>query len=180
MPIGVLFGLTDEQRTTLLALDSDEKRRTYVAEDIEDAWDEEHLCQTDKAWDGIHRCLSEFPPHTPYFYEVPAKYGAWASPEDHGSYPLKLCVLGGRKLHQQESEYFIRLVEPNEVKDVATALAEIDEKEMTRRYWKHCEGAWPEYGEDDLEYTLEYFEDVRDFYSRMAKEGRAVIFTADQ
>ncbi len=181
--LGVHFALTKEQYDHLLALPDDAARLNYVKEDIEDAWDTEFLQVTDHAWDAIHRCLSDWPPNTPYFYPLPGvdpAPGVYALPEDHGTYPLKLCILGGRKLHDDESTYFIRLIEPNEVADLAAALKPIEKAWMREKYFTHCEGAWPEYGEEDFEYTWEYFELVRDFFQRIAPTGRAVIFTADQ
>lgn len=64
--------------------------------------------------------------------------------------------------------------------DIAKALVPIDEAWMNEKYRVHCRGAWPEYGEDDMEYTWEYFQAMRDFFVRMAGNGRAVIFNADQ
>lgn len=180
MPLGVHFAITEEQKAKLLSFDNDDDRIRYVKEDIEQSWDEPHLVETDKAWDAIHRCLSDFPPDTPWFYPVDPEHGAYALPEDHGSYPLKLGVLGGRKVNDEEFDYFIRLVEPQEVADLAAALAPIDEAWMREKYFRHCKGAWPEYGEEDFEYTWAYFGALREFYQRMAGNGRAVIFTADQ
>jgi hypothetical protein len=37
-----------------------------------------------------------------------------------------------------------------------------------------------EHGDEDREDTLAYFGEVRDFYQRAAREGRAVIFTVSQ
>ena len=88
--------------------------------------------------------------------------------------------LGGKRLQESEYNYFIRLIEPSEVIDLVPALKAIDEDNLRARYFKHCNGAWPEYGEEDFEYTWEYFEMLRDFFERMAGNGRAVIFTADQ
>ena len=106
--------------------------------------------------------------------------GKFALPEDHGSYPLKLCVLGGKRLMEDESNYFIRLIEPEGTEDISTALAKIDKPAMRERYFRHCEGAWPEYGEEDFEYTWEYFEELRSFFLRIAGKKKAVIFTASQ
>ena len=180
MTRGVHFAITEEQRKKLESQDSDEARINYVQEGIEEEWDEEHLVQTDKAWDAIHRCLSDFPPDTPWFYPMDPEDGAYALPEDHGEYPLKLCVLGGNRIMDDESQYFIRLIPPEAVPDIAAALAPIDEKAMREKYFAHCKGAWPDYGEEDAEYTWAYFTELRDFFARMAGNGRAIIFTASQ
>jgi len=178
--LGVYFAITDEQRSELEARKTDEDRIDYVKEEIEEAWEEEYLQQTDKAWDAIHRCLGDWPPDTPWFYPVRPESGAFALPEDHGTYPLKLCVLGGKKLVENEYEYFIRLIEPHEVTDIVPAMRAIDKDQLREKYFTHCRGAWPEYGEEDFEYTWEYFELLRDYFSRMAGNGRSIIFTADQ
>jgi len=166
--LGIHFALTDAQRTKLLALRSDEERIDYVKEDIEEGWDKEYACETDKAWDAIHRCLTEHPPQIEELKR------------DVGTYPLKLCVAGGRKLLDDEYDYIIRLIEPSEVADLAAALQPIDKDWLSARYWKHCEGAWPEYSEEDMEYTWEYFVYLRDFLTRIAPTGRSVIFSVDQ
>lgn len=177
---GVHFAITDEQRKGLESQATDKDRINYVKDVIEDAWDEAFLQETDKAWDPIHRCLSDFPPDTPWFYPVDPKNGAWAYPEGHGTYPLKLCVLGGKRLQTDEHAYFIRLIEPHEVLDIVRAMQAIDKAWIREKYLVHCHGAWPEYGEEDVEYTWEYFQLLRDFFDRMAGNGRAIIFTADQ
>ncbi len=178
--LGVHFAITDDQRAGLESQPNDQERAFFLKEKIEHEGDRDFLVVTDKAWDAMHRCLSPFPPDTPWFYPVDPSHGAYALPEDHGSEPLKLCVLGGKRLMESEEQYFIRLIEPEQVIDLVPALQAIDRSTMKALYFKHCKGAWPEYGEEDFEYTWDYFEDVRDFFARMAGNGRAVIFTADQ
>lgn len=179
--LGRHYALKEAQCARLLACTDDDERIDYLHEELDETCEEDDsYVDTDKAWDAIHRCLGDFPPHTPYFYPVDAKYGGYALPEDHGSYPLKLAVLGGRRVTDDESRYFVRLIEANEVGDLAEALKPITKGWMRERYFKNCEGAWPEYGEEDFEYTWAYFEDMRDFFRRIAPSGRSVIFTADQ
>ncbi|MBM3566015.1 MAG: DUF1877 family protein [Alphaproteobacteria bacterium] len=64
--------------------------------------------------------------------------------------------------------------------DVAKALSAIDKTWMRERYFRHCKGAWPEYGEEDFEFMWGWFQPLRDYFTRMAGTGRSVIFTADQ
>ena len=177
---GVHTAITAELRAGLESQSDDEARIDFVLNELEEAWDDDYVQETDKAWDAIHRSLSEWPEDTPYFYPVPSEHGAFALPEEHGAHPLKLAVLGGKRLQESEYNYFIRLIEPSEVIDLVPALKAIDEDNLRARYFKHCNGAWPEYGEEDFEYTWEYFEMLRDFFERMAGNGRAVIFTSDQ
>src|SRR5437588_7482753 len=57
---GVLFAITNGQAEELRAARGDDSTILSIVQDeIEEAWDEEHLCQTDKAWDAIHRCLAD-------------------------------------------------------------------------------------------------------------------------
>lgn len=177
---GVHFAITAEQRAGLESQTDDQERVYFVQEKIEEPWDRNHLQETDKAWDAIHRSLSEWPANTPHFYPVTPEHGAYALPEDHGSYPLKLAVLGGKRLQESEDSYFIRLIEPSEVVNLVPALKAIAKDDLRTRYFRHCKGAWPEYGEEDFEYTWEYFELLRDFFEKMAGNGRTVIFTVDQ
>jgi hypothetical protein len=168
MGLGVHFAITPEQRAALLAKGSDRERVDYVKEEIEENWEEEWAQETDQAWDAIHRILTEHRPNVEDY------------DEDAGAYPLKLCIMGARNLQDDQDPYFLRLIEPDEVADVAKALEPIDEAWFTERYWKHCEGAFPEYGEDDLAYNWAWFPPLRDFFRRVAGTGRAVIFTADR
>lgn len=125
--------------------------------------------ETDKAWDAIHRCLAEWSPEI--------NGGAL---DGQGSPPLNLCILGGLRILESEERYIIRLIEPAEIIELSKALEPITKDWLHGRYVKHCDGAWPEFGEDDFEYTWVWFEGLRDFYSRVASTDRAVIFTVDQ
>lgn len=125
--------------------------------------------ETDKAWDAIHRCLSEWSPTV--------NDGAL---DRQGSPPLNLCVLGGRKIMDSEERYIIRLLEPLQVVELSVALEPITKDWMRERYFKHCNGAWPEFGEDDFEYTWGWFEHLRAFFARTVSTSRAVIFSVDQ
>jgi hypothetical protein len=124
---GVHYALTNDQYEGLRAQPDDFSRIEYLTIEIGEPAVEAFLQDTDKAWDAIHRCLGDFPPDTPWFYPVDPEYGAYALPEDFGSYPLKLCILGGRKLMDDESLYFMRLIESHEVADVAEALKSVTE-----------------------------------------------------
>lgn len=187
MSLGLHIALTDEELEKLLACTSDDERTDLLHEEIEEKWDwenekaeESRFQPTDKAWDAIHRCLGDFPPNTPWFYEVDPEQGAWAKPEEHGSYPLRLAVLGGRRLNEDESDHILRLIEAKEVADIAAAMQPIDEAWMRERYFRNCEGAWPEYGDDDFAYTWEWFQALRAFFRRVAPTGAAVLFSAPQ
>jgi len=179
MSLGVHFAISVEQRARLQSMPDDLRRVDFVKEEIEEPWETRFLQETDKAWEAIHRCLGEFPPEIEWFYPVPPEEGRYALPEQYGTSPLKLCVLGGRRLMQDESRYFIRLIEAEEVAALVPALAAIDAEELRRRYDRYC-SLLPEYGDEDFAYTWSYFSALRTFFERAAVAGRAVIFTADQ
>ncbi|NKB21465.1 MAG: DUF1877 family protein [Alphaproteobacteria bacterium] len=177
MTLGVHFAITDEQRKTLEGAADDAARIDYVKEVIEEAWEEEFTVESDKAWDALHRCLGEVSSDVYSLWPIPDKRGICVSIDDYGEYPLKLCVLGGEKLIAENKDYCIRLIEPHEVSDLVPALNEIDIVELSKRYFKYCEEVWPEFGQEDFDYSWEYFVEVRAFFRRMDGNGRSIIFT---
>jgi hypothetical protein len=166
--LGVHFAITEEQMGRLLkaARRGDDEVLEVVSE-IEEAWQERHLDETDKAWDAIHRCLTN--DHTP---------GGRLNPRK-GAYPLKLCILGGKHLHRGE-DYTVALVRPDQVPAVAQALAKLTKAWLRERFFaldpKACRYA---INEDELDYVLGWFKGLPRFFARAARQGRAVIFTAD-
>jgi len=173
--LGVHFAITRKQMDELLAIaddperdeeDADEALREVVS-DIEEAWDTKHLFETDKAWDAIHRCLTD--DHT----------GRGRLNPEAGEYPLKLVIMGGTQLHES-SDYCINLIRPEEVKDVANALAGVTEEWMRERYFrlKRKQTGYP-ITEEDFDYTWGNFQGLPEFFARAAKARRAVIFTVD-
>lgn len=156
---GVFFSLDKAQAKRLLKAEDDDEVMEQV-EALEEAWEEEHLAECDKAWDALHRCLSD---GTLDF--------------EGGEYPLNRCVLGGRQLIGEE-DYIAAFVTVEEVRDVAKALEPLTEAWLRERYEKQVPKDYsPNYGDEDFEYTWENFQDVRRFYAKAAREGRAVLFT---
>jgi hypothetical protein len=160
---GVHFALTDEDAKRVLAAAGDnEALIELIQEDIESRWDTDWLAETDKAWDAIHRCLTD-------------GRLSFAS-----STPRHLCILGGRQLYDGD-DYIVSFITPEQVKEVARAIADIDEAWMRARYF-----AIPasDYGcpltDDDCGYTWSLFQGVQALYQKAAAAGRAVMFTVDQ
>ncbi len=159
---GVFFAITDEQAAGLLAADGDDALMAVV-EAIEDAWDKDNLAECDKSWDALHRALTD----------GQLEYG-------NGEYPLSHCVLGPKQLHEGD-DYIVSYVSPDQVRDVAAALKPVTEEWFRERYRKAVPRDYaPEYGEEDLQYTWEWFRSVRELYEKAAERGRAVVFTVDQ
>lgn len=164
--LGVHFALSNDDVVALLSRPSDAERLTLVQEDIEERYFEEprvYIAQSDKAWDAMHRALSD---------------GLLGY--DGGQYPLNHVVLGGQPLYAQD-DYIISLKTPDQVKDVAVAIASITEEQFRERYNSIDPG---EYGfdltDEDFQYTWEWFQDVRVLFQTAASESRHVLFTADQ
>jgi hypothetical protein len=133
-----------------------------LIEQIEEAWDEPFVVESDKAWDAIHRCLTD----GSLLYES-------------GQYPLNHCICGGRQLHRG-NDYTASFVTARQVKDVAAALGELTKPWMRKQYGVIDPDDYEfEIGEEDFAHAWQNFLDVRRFYRRAAKAGRAVLFTVD-
>ncbi len=164
--LGVHFALTDDDATKLRALATDESRLEFVTEDIEDRYfvgDKPFVGESDKAWDAMHRTLADG--------EL-----TW----DGGTYPLNHTVLGGERLYLGD-DYIMILKTPAQVKDIAAALEPLTEQDFRRRYDAIDADSYDsDLSDEDFAYTWEWFQTVRDLYSKAAEEGRYVLFTADQ
>jgi len=152
---GVHFALTEEQYKKVCRSGSDDELIELIQEDIEEEWDTEWLREADKAWDAIHRCLTD------------GKL-EWKN----GSFPLNAVVVGGKQ---------VSLVTPDQIPSVADALEHIDKTALKKGYdqikQKDYDG---EIGEEDFEYTWEWFKDLYTLYEKAAQNGRAVLFSVDQ
>ena len=157
--VGVHYAITAEQRDGLLGQANDAAKMEFFG-GIEEAFDEEHGQICDNAWEAIHCCLTDSP-------KPDAKAGAA---------PDNLAILGGQQVLKSEKEYIIRLAEADQVGAVAAALKGKDKTWMQAMFAKHS----PDDGQDVIDVTWDWFEKVRDFFARAAKNGRAVLFTADQ
>lgn len=150
----------------LRTLPSDRERLDYVIEDLEVAYFSDHkeyMAESDKAWDAMHRALSDG--------EL-----TW----DGGAYPLNHAVLAGELLYS-EPDYIMSLKAPEQVRDIANALLDLDEQAFKRRYF----AIDPEdYGgpvdDEDFAYTWDWFQNIRRLYTKAAAENRFVLFTSDQ
>ena len=143
-----------------------------ITEEIEERWDREWLVEMDKSWDAIHRCLVD-----------------GSLRRSQPSITSK-AVLGGKQL-SSSPDWIISYLTAEEVKQVAVAVAAIDQPEFRRRYYglkKKFLGIpwinWSEYdgpiGEEDFEYSWSNFEEMRRFFSKAAAAHRAIVFSVDQ
>ena len=83
---------------------------------------------------------------------------------------------GGQQVLKSEKAYIIRLIEADQVKEVAAALKGLDKGWMQEMFKKHS----PDDGQEVIDVTWDWFDKMRGFFERAAKNGRPVLFTADQ
>ena len=157
--VGVHYAITAKQRDALLgAADDAAKMECFGA--IEEAFEDEHGQVTSDAWEAIHCCLTDSPAPDP----------------KAGEAPLNLAVLSGQQVLKSEKAHIIRLIEADQVKEVAAALKGLDRAWMDGMFAKHS----PDDGKDVIDATWDWFDLMRGFFERAAKNGRTVLFTADQ
>jgi len=160
---GVHFALTKEEYRKVRKCGSDDELIELIQEEIEEEWDIEWLRETDKAWDAIHRCLTD------------GKLG-W----NNGSYPLNAVILGGQQLHKGD-DYIVSLVTPDKIPAIASALKDINRTALKDGYDQIKQDDYDgKIGEDDFEYTWEWFKELCSLYEKAAQNGRAVLFSVDQ
>ncbi|HOQ37889.1 MAG TPA: YfbM family protein [Acetivibrio sp.] len=160
--IGVLFAIESWQTEMLKKCKNDEELVEYIQEEIEEEWDEDWLCETDKAWDAIHRCFAD------------GELDLFG-----GKPPLNAVIFGGEILNTQP-DYYVSLKSNKLVKEIAKEIKDISKDDLRNLYYKISDSYQVDISEEDFEYTWEWFENVKDFYVKVAKSNRDVIFTVDQ
>jgi len=164
--LGVHFALTEKEAAQLRSIKHEEARIDHLQEVIEETYFSDYpdlKSESAKAWDAMHRALAD-------------GQLTW----DGGQYPLNHTVLGGELLYT-DSDYIMSLKTPQQVRDIAAALPAITEEDFRRRYFAiDAKSYGSPLSEEDFRYTWDWFQNVRDLYTRAAKEGRFVLFTADQ
>lgn len=163
---GVHFALTEEEVNHLRSIKDEQARVDHLHEVIEETYLSEFpdlTADPDKSWDTMHRTLADG--------EL-----SW----DGGKYPLNHVVLAGELLYT-DSDYIMSLKSPQQVRDIAAALLAITEADFRKRYFAiNPESYGMPLSEEDVRFAWDNFQGVRDLYLRAAKEGRCVLFTADQ
>ncbi len=164
--LGVHFALTEVDVETLRSLPDEGSRLDRFQEVIEEDYFADHrdyVAESDKAWDAMHRALTD-------------GQLTW----DGGQYPFNHVVLAGELLYTKP-DYIMSLKTPAQVRDVVAAIADITEADFRRLYFAIDPDAYGfPLSEDDFGYTWTWFLEVRNLFLRAAKEGRYVLFSADQ
>jgi hypothetical protein len=160
---GYHFAVPENTLHALLAC-QDDMAILDLIDTLHQAWDTD---QNDSAggykeWDVLHRCLSDgtFDPAG-------------------GSYPLNRCFLGGRLLVTDGS--IVNVVMPKEVRDVADAMAHLDERWLHVRFTTTFAQEYTQGGdmENDCQYYWKMLDELRTFYRKAAEKGQAVVFYTD-
>ena len=162
MGLGLLFALTADDSTALLALVGDDDAVAgHVAGEIEERLTGEDHADLDKAWDAIHRCLTD----------GALDYG-------NGTFPLNRCILGGRLLVSDEAAEIAAFTAADEVPAVSAALDAVTEEWFRAAYGSLDPADYLEHGPEDLAYAWDGFESARRLWRYAATTGRAVLFSA--
>lgn len=159
---GVLFAIKPSETKKLRNCEDDDELVEYIQENIEEEWDEDWLCETDKAWDAIHRCFAD------------GKLELFG-----GKAPLNSIIFGGEILNT-EPDYYVSLKSNDLVKEIAKEISSISKEKLRDLYYRINDDYAEELNDEDFEYTWEWFECIKEFYEKVAKTNRDVIFTVDQ
>jgi hypothetical protein len=115
--------------------------------------------EIEKAWHGLHYLLTGI---------------AWG-----GDPPLANAVLGGEEIGEDWGYGAVRYLTPAQVQEVAAALSKISEEDLTERFDPEAMSNAQIYGitgdDDDLEYLLEYFRPLVEYYQDASQKGNAML-----
>lgn len=134
-------------------------------DDIERALPKKYYQDTDKSWDNIHRALSL--DNTP---------GGRLMPEE-GDWPLD-CVIFTEDQLCDSDDCIITCLEPDMVAILASALVDVDELWLRKRFFQLDPAhTYYDIDEDQFDYLWGWFRHLPEFFATAAAEGRVVLFT---
>ena len=114
----------------------------------------------EQAWHGVHFLMCET--------------------ADKAPAPLGNAVLGGSEVGPDEGFGPVRFLTPDQVVNVATAITELRAADLRRRWNPGAlsdaqvyPGAWDD--EDSLEWMINAFTELREFYVHAGENGSAVL-----
>lgn len=157
------FRAIDENTAQSLLDDPDAIERLLEEEDEAEDLDALGIVDVDKAWHGLHFLL----------LSIAEEAGG---DEDA---PLARAVLGGEPLSEEED---CRVLGPEEVRDIAEALAAIGEDQLRDAFDPAAMAAadiypdiWVRDGEEALDYLLAHFPTLVEFYRATAAAGHGAL-----
>ena len=117
----------------------------------------------DKSWHGIHYLLT--------------------GQAEGGEGPVALAVFGGEEFGPEVGYGPARFLLPEQVAQIAGALSKIEASELAKRFNPkdmtakdiYLTPMWERDGNEALDYVLEYYQQLPDFYRDAASRGDAVI-----
>jgi hypothetical protein len=123
----------------------------------------EGVIDVDKAWQGLHDLLT--------------------GTADQGERPRSLAIFGGEEFGPEIGIGPVRFLTPAQVRDVSAALADFSEAELRANFNPRDMAAqkiypdiiWVRDGEEALDYLLENFEPLAEFYAAAAASGDSVL-----
>ncbi|MBH1556149.1 DUF1877 family protein [Stenotrophomonas maltophilia] len=164
--LGVHFALTSEEVSLLRGLPDGESRVNLVREVFEENYlsdESPYAAESAKAWDAMDRAMA-------------VKINDSLDPGG----ALRYLVLEGESLNSA-GDYILSLKTPEQVDLLAKIVDRIDINAFRDRYFQiDPAGYGAQLGEDDFQYTWEWFQCVRDLFKTAASSKRYVLFTADQ
>jgi hypothetical protein len=149
-PRGLHLALSVEERATLIGAADNDARLAFLDTAAAAKRDGPEALVTD-VWRALEDCL-----------------GA-------GPHPLNLALLGGRRLGDDDLAV-LRLIERDEVAEVAAALASLDRVQLLVRYLQGVEEGTSGYGEEAFERAWVRFQYLGEFFNRAAIRGQAALF----
>lgn len=119
----------------------------------------------DKAWHGLHYLLT--------------------GTADRGEGPAAMAILGGEEIGEDLGMGPARFLTPPQVREVAAALADFTESELRANFnpeQMQAFGIYPDIiwvrdGEEALDYLLDNFWPLVDFYTAAAQRGDGVLLS---
>ena len=158
--LAVLYGITNQELEDLKKQDEKDIYE-YLLENIEEKYfDTSRACNLDKAWEGIQLYING---------------GKWS---ETSNVPDNI-VFGGEIL--LDDGYIITLKNSNEIKKIVTYLEnyQIDDV-IKNNFSKIDENEYSlEKDEDNLEFLLEWSQELLEFYKNTLKENLNVVFSVD-
>ncbi|WP_431263517.1 YfbM family protein [Roseateles chitinivorans] len=167
MGMVVFFQAIDAERLQAVKDDPDRLAEILFPEDEGEDDGEEgggvDEIDIDKAWHGLHHLL-----------------GLVTGDEEA---PAARAILGGTEIGEDDGYGPPRYFDPEEVREIAAALDEITEEQLSAVFDParmtaegiYPESIWADEGQEALDYLLGYYPEMVDFYRRAAERGDGVL-----